>query len=130
LRGYLLDTHTLIWWFMDSPSIGRAARAQLADGEGQVFVSAASAFEIATKHRIGKLPQVGALIADYAGHLARQNFGELPVTADHGLRAGALPIVHRDPFDRMLIAQALAEDLVLLSNEQRFDATGVARIWD
>jgi PIN domain nuclease of toxin-antitoxin system len=128
--GLLLDTHALIWWFMDSPQIGHAARTPLAAGEQPVFVSAASAFEISIKHRIGKLPEVKALLDDYYGHLDGQGFRELPVTSTHALRAGALPIDHRDPFDRMLIAQAQLEGLSLVSNERIFDRFGVIRIWD
>jgi PIN domain nuclease of toxin-antitoxin system len=129
LTALLLDTHALIWWFMDSPRLGGAVRGTVGDAEA-VFVSAASAFEIALKHRIGKLPEVAALLDGFAEHLAGQGFAELPITNGHALRAGALPMDHRDPFDRILIAQAQLEGLVLVSNERIFDRFGVNRLWD
>lgn len=126
----LLDSHALIWWFMDSPQLGKQARLKLEANDAPIFVSVVSAFELATKHRIGKLPEVAVLLSDYAGYLAGEAFAELPISAAHALRAGRLAIDHRDPFDRLLIAQALEENLILLSNEKRFDTTGVERIWD
>ena len=93
------------------------------------MVSAASVWEISTKHRIGKFPDAEALTLDITGAIAGQNFTELPITVDDAARAGALPGLHRDPFDRMLIAQALARNLVLISNESHFDRYGVRRLW-
>ena len=127
--GFLLDTHVLIWWFSDSPRLPAAVRNRLETTEDAVFASPASAFEIATKHRIGKLPEVTALLDDYRNHLASQQFSELPVTAQHALLAGSLPFEHRDPFDRLLIAQTQVEQLVLVSNETLFDRFGVIRFW-
>jgi PIN domain nuclease of toxin-antitoxin system len=92
-------------------------------------VSAASAWEIATKVRLGKLPGADRLAADLGPYVARQNFASLPITLEHGQRAGSLPGPHRDPFDRMLIAQAQAENLSLVSNETVFDRYGVVRMW-
>jgi PIN domain nuclease of toxin-antitoxin system len=130
LIGYLLDTHALIWWFIDSPQLaGRAKEAMMAN-DAQVYASAASAYEIANKFRIGKLPHVKVLLDSYASYLAVQGFVELPLSADHARIAGLLPIPHRDPFDRMLIAQAQSERLILISNEKLFDACGVERLWD
>lgn len=82
-----------------------------------------------TKHRLGKLNSAVALIMDLAGCLARQGFAELPISLRHAQAAGALPGPHRDPFDRMLIAQAMQDDLVLVSNERLFEAYGVHRLW-
>lgn len=129
MTAVLLDTHTLIWWFMDSPRLGVAVRDTLLNAEA-VFVSAASTFEIATKHRIGKLPEVAALLDDFGGHLDSQNFIELAIAHRHARHAGLLSIEHKDPFDRMLIAQAQLEGLSLVSNERLFDRFGVNRIWD
>lgn len=126
----LLDSHALIWWFIDSPNLAAHACEQIQQGDKTVFVSAATAWEIATKHRLGKLPEVDALIDDFGGHLQSQGFRQLAISADHALAAGALDIPHRDPFDRMLIAQARAEGLTLISNERGFDAFGVERLWD
>jgi len=126
----LLDTHALIWWFMDSPRMGGGMRAKLEEGDEPIFVSAASAFEISLKHRIEKLPEMAALIDGFSDHLATQGFEELPISCNHALQAGSLSIDHKDPFDRMLIAQAQLESLSLVSNERIFDRFGVIRIWD
>ena len=125
----LLDTHVLIWWLAGDPMLSANAKAAVADAANKAFVSAASAWEIATKYRIGKLPQAAALAADISGVLGGQGFVELPITVRHGQAAGGLPGPHRDPFDRMLIAQALLSDLVLVSNEAVFDRYGVRRLW-
>ena len=117
----LLDTHALIWWLAGDPSLSADAKAAMIDPENEVFVSAASAWEIATKYRIGRLPQAAALALDVPGALASQGFVELPITVLHGQTAGGLPGPHRDPFDRMLIAQATLAGLVLVSNEAVFD---------
>ncbi len=125
----LLDTHVLIWWLAGDPALSASAQAAIADPANEAFVSAASAWEIATKYRIGKLPQSAALAADMPGVLTGQGFVELPITVRHGQAAGSLPGPHRDPFDRMLIAQAVLADLVLVSNEAVFDRYGVHRLW-
>ena len=93
------------------------------------MISAASAWEIATKHRLGKLPEATALALDISGAIARQDFEELPITVKDAARAGALQGTLRDPFDRILIAQALGRDLVLVSIETFFDQYGVRRLW-
>ncbi|MEX1184778.1 MAG: type II toxin-antitoxin system VapC family toxin [Gemmatimonadota bacterium] len=94
----------------------------------EVFVSAASAWEVTTKARLGKLT-AGPLAHQLAEEVRRQGFLPLPITLDHAQRAGNLPGPHRDPFDRMLIAQAQAEDLHLISNDRVFDRYGVKRLW-
>ena len=125
----LLDTHVLIWWLAGDPMLSANAKAAVADPGNEALVSAASAWEIATKYRIGKLPQGAPLAVDMPGVLAGQGFVELPITVRHGQAAGSLPGPHRDPFDRMLIAQAVLVDLVLVSNEAVFDRYGVRRLW-
>lgn len=105
------------------------AREQIEDDGNDVMISAASAWEIATKHRLGKLPEAEALALDITGAIARQDFEELPITVEDAARAGSLPGSLRDPFDRVLIAQALSGDLVLVSNEPLFDHYGVRRLW-
>ena len=124
-----LDTHVLIWWFAGDPQLSIAAREVIDDEENDVLISAASAWEITTKHSIDKLPGADELALDIAGAIASQNFEELPVTIEHAVRAGSLPGLHRDPFDRMLIAQAITADMVLVSNETLFDQYGVRRLW-
>jgi PIN domain nuclease of toxin-antitoxin system len=124
----LLDTHALLWWVSNHPSLSVKADQVLNEPDNQVFVSAASAWEVTTKARLGKLV-AGPLAQDFVGEVRRQGFLPLPITLDHGQRAGNLPGAHRDPFDRMLIAQAQAEGLVLVSNEQTFDSYGIQRLW-
>ena len=125
----LLDTHTLIWWLTDSSRLSEKVRHAIFDPLNEKQVSAATAWEITTKHRLGKLPGCELIAADVAGAIAHQGFAELSITVADAVRAGALPGPHRDPFDRMLIAQALAHDLVIVSNESRFDGYGVRRLW-
>ena len=125
----LLDTHAFIWWFAGSEQLPLSARRLIEGDDNDVLISAASAWEIATKHRKGKLPEAEALARDIAGAIAGQDFEELAGTVDDAARAGALPGPLRDPFDRMLIAQALSRNLVLISNESLFDRYGVRRLW-
>jgi PIN domain nuclease of toxin-antitoxin system len=125
----LLDTHALLWWLSDEPALTKIARAIIADTNNLILVSAASAWEIATKIRLGKLPTAADLAEDFAGHLEREGFQMLAISWDHAIRAGLLPGPHRDPFDRMLIAQAQAENIPILSNEAPFDTYGVRRVW-
>jgi PIN domain nuclease of toxin-antitoxin system len=124
----LLDTHALLWWVVNHPALSAEAGRAIDEPTNEVFVSAASAWEVTTKARLGKLI-AGPLAQDFAGEVRRQGFVPLPITLDHGQRAGSLPGHHRDPFDRMLIAQAQAQNLVLVSNETLFDAYGVQRLW-
>jgi PIN domain nuclease of toxin-antitoxin system len=125
----LLDTHAFLWWVAGDAALSIPARAGIDDPGNTVFVSAVSAWEIATKFRIGKLPGAAYIVVDLTGVLATQGFVRLPISFAHGQAAGALPGPHRDPFDRMLMAQAMLDDMVLVSNEQRFDSYGVRRLW-
>ena len=104
-------------------------RRIIADQVNVILVSAASAWEITTKERLGKLPGASEVAADVAGCIAAQEFESLDMTTLHAQRAGRLPGTHRDPFDRMLVAQAQIEDLPLISNDDVFDDYGVTRIW-
>jgi PIN domain nuclease of toxin-antitoxin system len=125
----LLDTHAFLWWLAGDEALSVAARTAMADESNDVFVSAASAWEITTKHRLGRLPGAAAIVADLDRAIVDQSFIGLPISIRHGQVGGALPGPHRDPFDRMLIAQAMVENLVLVSNEENFDAYGVGRLW-
>ena len=125
----LLDTHALIWWLAGSPSLSRAARAAIGDEDNEVLVSAASAMEIGTKFRLGKLPEAALLATNLMDYVDEQNFRELPIAISHGILAGNLQIAHKDPFDRLLIAQSLCEAIPLVSNEEVFDGFGVTRLW-
>jgi PIN domain nuclease of toxin-antitoxin system len=101
----------------------------MSDSNNEVFVSAATAWEIATKYRIGKLDVDPATAADLEGEIARDGFYGLPISFRHGQFAGALIGAHKDPFDRMIIAQSLLENMTLVSNERPFDAYGIQRLW-
>ena len=125
----LLDTHALIWWTIDSSRLSRLAHSAIADPENEIFVSAVSAMEIATKHRLGKLPEAARLAQSFEAEVEAEDFVGLPMSLRHGQLAGSLSLEHKDPFDRLLIAQALVETLTLVSNDRRFDAAGVNRLW-
>jgi PIN domain nuclease of toxin-antitoxin system len=125
----LIDTHALLWWLTDDPALPAWARKHLVRVGNTILVSSASAWEIATKFRIGKLPDAGDLLADFGGYLAREHFEPLPISTDHAVRAGLLPEPHKDSFDRMLIAQAQAESVPILSNDAAFDTYSVRRLW-
>ena len=125
----LLDTHAFLWWVADSKRLSAIAHRAIADETNNIVVSAASAWEIAAKFRLGRLPEGEAAAVDVAGSVASQGFGELTISVADAERAGRLPGPHRDPFDRMLIAQALARDLVIVSIDTAFDRYGVNRLW-
>ena len=125
----LLDTHAFLWWIADSGRLSLAARQVIADETNDIVVSAASAWEITTKYRIGKLPGAEAVALDVAGVISAQGFGHLPISVVDAERAGRLPGPHRDPFDRMLAAQAQARDLALVSADTALDTYGIRRIW-
>jgi PIN domain nuclease of toxin-antitoxin system len=125
----LLDSHAFLWWLDGDPNLTVAARRAIAADPAQVAVSAATAWEITTKARIGKLPDALDVAADVAACILSEGFQPLAVTVAHGQRAGSLPGPLRDPFDRMLLAQAMLENRRLVSNERVFDRYGVARLW-
>ena len=125
----LLDTHALIWWLAGDETLSRRAREAIGDEANSVAVSAASAMEVATKFRLGKLPNAALLAQAFEATIADQGFAELAITVRHARAAGELNIAHKDPFDRLLIAQAHAEDMTLVSNETLFDGFAVKRIW-
>ncbi len=125
----LLDTHALIWWLEGNEALSSRAHEAIADESNSVAVSAASAMEVATKFRIGKLPGAALLAQEFEAILAEQGFGELAISVRHARLAGEMNISHKDPFDRFLIAQAQAEGMVLVSNETMFDAFAVKRLW-
>ena len=117
----LLDTHALLWALLEPRRLSAAASALIRDPANVVLVSAATAWEIATKLRLGRLPHAGAVVAAYDAHLARLRADELPVRSQHALLAGRFPVAHRDPFDRMLAAQAIVEGARLVTVDPAFD---------
>lgn len=125
----LLDTHVLLWWLDGDRRLSPKARRAIASESNSILVSAVSAWEITTKARLGKLPGAADVAADVAGCVTGQGFLPLDISLLHAQRAGRLPGAHRDPFDRMLIAQSQIEDVVLVSDDEAFDAFGVRRFW-
>ncbi|CAN7374999.1 type II toxin-antitoxin system VapC family toxin [Rhizobium sp. LjRoot254] len=125
----LLDTHALLWWLADDPGLSAVARQTIAESENTIFVSAASAWEIATKFAKGKLPSAEAIIPNLTQIVAEEGFLHLPITIDHMIRSAFLPGDHRDPFDRILAAQGLIEDLILLSTDEKMHELGVSVSW-
>ena len=125
----LLDTCTLIWATLSPKSLTPKARKIVADRNNTVLVSAASAWEIATKVRLGRLPGAEQLERDYVDAIDDAGYTALAIDTESALRAGRLAAVHRDPFDRMIAAQALALDIPVLSPDAQFDALGVRRVW-
>ncbi len=113
----LLDTHTLIWWLTDDARMSTLARTLIADPANEILVSAASAWEVSTKHRIGKLRGFEDLVARYAEIVDGEGFLALPIDRRNALRAGSYPSEHRDPFDRMLAAQSELLAIPLLTND-------------
>jgi len=125
----LLDTHTFLWWLDGDKRLPVKVRRRIADEGNEIIVSAASAWEVSTKVRIGKLPGAREIAESFGLCLHSQGFASLPINIDHAQSAGLLPSLHRDPFDRMLAAQCLMENLPLVSNDEIFDRFGVRRIW-
>lgn len=125
----LLDTHALLWWFTDDDRLSPAARLAIADESNEIFVSAASAWEIATKQRLGRLDQAPDATRRFGELVAADGFVHLAVTYLHALRAGAYDMAHRDPFDRMLAAQSEIESLVLVTSDVAFRDFGTRTLW-
>jgi PIN domain nuclease of toxin-antitoxin system len=126
----LLDTHTLIWAAQAPEKLPDIARTAIEDVRNTVYASAVSAMEIATKYRLGKLAVSPTLAEHFAVEVERQGFIIMPISPDHAQRAGLMSIPHRDPFDRLLIAQTDIEGVTLVSNEVKFDEWFVSRLWD
>ena len=126
---YLLDSHALLWWWFDPDLLSAAVRELLIDPATPVLVSAASVWELSLKHRQGKLPELNGAIADLPGLLQADGFEALPISLAHGLRAGGYSQPHRDPFDRMLAAQAELERLVLLTADPQLSAFPCQTLW-
>lgn len=125
----LLDSHAFVWWLADSDRLSARAYRLIADETQEIFVSAATAWELSTKYRLGKLPLPEEAAFDMAGTIVGQGFRELPIGVQEASLAGRLPGPHRDPFDRMLMAQAASHGLVLVSRDEVFDQYGVSRVW-
>ena len=128
-RAYLLDSHAVLWWWFDPDRLSGAVRSLLSDAENQVLVSAASVWELSLKHHQGKLPELASAIADLPGLLQADGFEALPISLAHGIRAGGYSQPHRDPFDRMLAAQAELDRLVLLTADPQLSTFPCQTLW-
>ena len=126
---YLLDTHTLLWWLTNDPQLSEQAKALIADEGNTILVSAVSAWEISTKHRLGKLSVAREAIQRFNELIEADGFEHLHVTYLHALHAGAYPLDHRDPFDRMLAAQSALEVAPLISRDSAFGFFGTHVVW-
>lgn len=125
---FLLDTHTLLWWTYQPQNLPVKV-VQMIENSSNIFVSAVSAYEIAFKHTKGQLPEAAPLIVDFATEMKLSAFKLLPITSAHAQLAGGFDLRHRDPWDRILAAQARLEKLVLLSNDEALDQYGAERLW-
>ena len=123
----LLDTHALIWWLVDSPMLSKAARDAIADPRNRVLATAVSGYEIAHKERLGRLP--GKLTGILLQVLRRGRIPVHPLTFEHALAAGQLPAPHRDPWDRLIMAQAMAGGLTVVTTDAVFRDYGVPVCW-
>ena len=122
----LLDTHALLWWLSDDLRLSRPARSAIADPANQLMASAAVGYEIAYKQNLGRLPALPEMLPE---RLRREGIGTLPITLDHAIAAAALPGPHRDPWDRIMMAQALAEDCRVVTVDRIFSDYGVPILW-
>jgi PIN domain nuclease of toxin-antitoxin system len=125
----LLDTHAFLWWVAGSRDLARKARSAVGSGRNECFVSIASGWEIAIKVSLGTLKIDGALDRFLPEQLAANSFQPLPIELKHCARVAALPFHHRDPFDRLLVAQALEDGLAIVTADSVFTKYGVERVW-
>ena len=125
----LLDTHAFLWWVGDMPKLSPRARRVIAARGNECFLSVASCWEMAIKVNLGKLDVSGMLERFIPQHVAANGFHELPIELRHAARVARLPFHHRDPFDRLLVSQALEEDLAVVSSDPIFRKYGIKQIW-
>ncbi len=126
---YLLDTHVFLWWLFDDPKLSVISKNIIRDPKNSISISSASAWEIATKYRLGKLPEAGEVATDIIGWVHKASFESMPITTEHAQLAGSWRINHRDPFDRMLAAQSKLEGNVLVSVDKAFELFEIDKIW-
>jgi PIN domain nuclease of toxin-antitoxin system len=126
-KRYLIDTHVLLWWIFNDPKLDQNIREIIQNPSNKIIVSSASAWEIATKYRIGKLPEAKELLENYDQIVQKARFDQLSITTAHALRAGSLPIQHRDPFDRMIMAQSELEKIPVITYDPAFK-TGLVEV--
>lgn len=127
--AYLLDSHVLLWWWFDPDRLSEAVRDAIKDPANPVLVSAATMWELSLKHHQRKLPELDGAMAELPGLLQADGFLALPIALSHGLRAGGYRQAHRDPFDRMLAAQAELERLVLITADPQLSCFPCQTFW-
>jgi PIN domain nuclease of toxin-antitoxin system len=127
--NFLLDTHTFLWWIINSKLLSKTAREIMSDGYNVLFWSAASSWEIAIKYALSRIPLPDIPEKFIPEELARNNIDSLPITDEHAFHVGQLPPHHKDPFDRMLVAQAQTESLILLSSDRQLNLYDVQIRW-
>ncbi len=125
----LLDTHAWLWWLLDDPLLPAGAKQAIQEPDSEVFISAVTAMELATKYRLGKLPKAGPVLSEYDKQVRADGFQHLPISHMHTLKAGAYTTEHRDPFDRILAAQAQLDGLTLVTRDPAFAAFKVKTLW-
>ena len=126
---YLLDTHTFLWWTTDSDRLSQTAREIIGDGNSELYWSPSSSWEIAIKYHLGRLPLPEPPESLIPTELAKNRVDSIPIVNAHAFRAGQLPMHHRDPFDRLLIAQAQLESMDIISNDRQMDLYDIGIIW-
>ena len=129
MNSYLLDTHALIWWLKDDKRLSKTAKSLIANIENSIYISSTSFWEISTKYRIGKLPDLDGVIEQLLPIVRKEGFQQLSITSEHAFEAGQLDNKHRDPFDRMLAAQAMQEGLSLITKDSAFKTFDVLVQW-
>ena len=126
---YLLDTHAFLWWIADDPSLSKRARSIISDGGNEIYLSAASVWEIAIKSHAGRLEFRGELDSFVQRHVRKNAFLPLPITLSHSAKVRQFSNQHRDPFDQMLAAQSLVEEMPLISVDKKMDSFGATVVW-
>ena len=125
----LLDSHALLWWLLEPSRLSGQARKVVANRQNDIWVSAVTGWEILTKQRIGTLPSIGGVATNLFQEIQEEGFQPLSITFAHACLAGSFTQPHRDPFDRVLAAQTLLENLQLVSADPAFDQFGIKRVW-
>lgn len=129
MASFVLDTHAALWWWRDSPLLGVNAVRAISASANEIFVSVTSALEVAIKYRIGKLDDIGDPAINYPRLMKLHGFQNIPVLETHAMTAGLLAGEHRDPFDRLIAAQALTMGATIITRDPAFAAFGCKVIW-
>ena len=126
---YLLDTHAFLWWIGDDPALSERARSIIADGGNEIYLSAVSVWEIAIKSRAGRLDIAGEIETFVSRHVQENSFQPLPITLTHSAKVQSLSNHHRDPFDQMLVAQSMVEEMPVISVDKMIKSYDVEVVW-